>query len=486
MIKKPYILDYFTLVILALIGGISTYFLSLRGFDQYPIFILMILGLIILLFVKPLLQSKSFVFFMIYLLIASTFLNNAFLGINLGFFSLFPYRIALVFMTMLVLYKFIMDQSHKYLWEQIKVKNILYFLIFWLIYASVSLLWSLSVIEGIKYLSLLVMGLLFLFIIVFYMNKMDHLVGIHYIWMVMTVFLMVIGFYNHVTKIHLPSSTLYLGPEYKQHYPTAVFFNQNDFATYLSISVFFFISYVKNATNGFLKGVSFCLIFGILYLIYATDSRAALLGVFVGAAFYIYLLLPRLLKKISFWGALIGVIGVFIVFFERIYNKFFELFLASQEHHNFAEAMSSNMGRANLLKNSLNFILDTYGMGVGSGNAEVYMSSRPIYDTDNIVNIHFWFVEIFVNFGILIFLGYILLYAYFIWFLFRNYNRKMQSKDKLIIEALLGALVCFIVSSISPSSISNLFFHWVLISFVIATINYLKISKENKSLPLGY
>jgi len=485
MIKKPYLLDYFSLVILTLIGGISTYFLSLKGFDQYPIIILFNIGLVILLLAKPIFKSEFFVVLMIYLMIASTFLNNAFFKINLGFFSLFPYRIVLVLVTCIIVYKFIMDQSHKYLWEQIKVKNILLFFIFWLAYAAISLLWSVSVIEGIKYLSLLVMGILFLFIVVFYLNKIDRLVGFHYIWMIMTVFLMAIGYWNHITENHLPSSTLYLGPEYKQHYPTAVFFNQNDFATYLSISVFFFISFVKNSTNGFVKGISFTIIFALLYLLYATDSRAALLGVFVGIAFYIFILLPKLLKQISIWGALVGIVGVFVIFYDKIYNKFYELFLASQIHHNFAEPMSSNMGRANLLKNAFHFILDSFGMGIGAGNAEVYMSQRPIYDTDNIVNIHFWFAEIFVNFGILIFLGYILLYGYFIWFLFKTYNRKMGSKNKLIIEALLGSLVCFIVSSISPSSVSNLFFHWVLLSFVIATINYLKISKDNKSLPSG-
>lgn len=69
--------------------------------------------------------------------------------------------------------------------------------------------------------------------------KMERLMIVYAIWLVMTVFLMIIGFYNHITHHHLASSTLYSGPEYKQHYPTSVFFNQNDFATFLSISFFF-------------------------------------------------------------------------------------------------------------------------------------------------------------------------------------------------------------------------------------------------------
>ncbi|MCI4140360.1 hypothetical protein MMJ09_27820, partial [Bacillus vallismortis] len=76
----------------------------------------------------------------------------------------------------------------------------------------------------------------------------------------------------------LPSSTLYRGPEYKQHYPTSVFFNQNDVATFLSISFFFYITMVKNIKNGYIKAIGFVLSLCALYLIFATGSRASLLG----------------------------------------------------------------------------------------------------------------------------------------------------------------------------------------------------------------
>ncbi|MET1176391.1 hypothetical protein ABWU89_32780, partial [Paenibacillus amylolyticus] len=77
------------------------------------------------------------------------------------------------------------------------------------------------------YLFLLAMGMFFVFLVVMFFQKMDRILAFYYIWLVMTVFLMVIGFYNHFTLFHLQSSTLYNGPHYKQLYPTSVFFNQN-------------------------------------------------------------------------------------------------------------------------------------------------------------------------------------------------------------------------------------------------------------------
>lgn len=175
----------------------------------------------------------------IYILIACTFLNNAFFAIHLGFFSLFLYRLLLIAAGCLHVIGMVRNRTHIERWNGLQVKGILLFFAFWFIYGLVSLLWAKSVTAGIKYLALLAMGIFFIYLIVMYVQKMERLMIVYTIWLVMTLFLMIIGFYNHITHHHLPSSTLYSGPEYKQHYPTSVFFNQNDFATFLSISFFF-------------------------------------------------------------------------------------------------------------------------------------------------------------------------------------------------------------------------------------------------------
>ncbi|NPC94336.1 O-antigen ligase family protein [Bacillus sp. WMMC1349] len=436
----------------------------------------------VVLLLKPYLSYDKLKISVIYLLIAATFANNAFFTIKLGFFSLFPYRILLMIAAGLFLLELIKSNHHLEQWKQVHVKGILLFFSFWFCYGMISLLWVKSVTNGIKYLSLMGMGIFFVFLIVMYVQKMKRLLAFYYIWMVMTIFLMVLGFYNHFTLNHLPSSTLYEGPHYKQHYPTSVFFNQNDFATFLSISFFLYLAYFKNIKNVFLKVLGFLLALCSFYLIFLTGSRASLLGIMAGLALYVFLLLPRYLKK---WAITIGFAG-FIAFATlyagKISNIVYTLFLAPQATHDFSEPLPSNIARANLLKNAGHYLLDTYGFGVGAGNVSYYLEHQPLFDTDQVVEVHNWLIEIMANFGVIMMLSYLTMYIYLITMLFRFHQRKLERRYKLLLEGLITALVSFLVSSISPSSVSNLYFHWVFLALVIATVNTFKAERLEVSM----
>ncbi|MCO6705160.1 hypothetical protein KQH24_32880, partial [Streptomyces sp. CHB9.2] len=63
-------------------------------------------------------------------------------------------------------------------------------------------------------------------------------------------------------------------------------------------------------------------------------------------AIYVWLLMPRFLKKWSLITA--GGLGVICiaVFSAKIYSVFYDLFLASQVAHSFSEPLPSNIARA--------------------------------------------------------------------------------------------------------------------------------------------
>ena len=65
----------------------------------------------------------------IYLLIALTFLNNAFFSISVGFFSLFLYRIMLIAVFALLIWRMRDKGTYILQWQQIRVKGILGFLL---------------------------------------------------------------------------------------------------------------------------------------------------------------------------------------------------------------------------------------------------------------------------------------------------------------------------------------------------------------------
>ena len=113
-----------------------------------------------------------------YLLVMTTFLNQSVLNIHVGFFSLFLYRLVLIAAVTLFFVHVIKERNLPQIWNQVNVKGVLLFLLFWMAYGAVSLLWAKLVIEGIKSLILLGMGISFVFLAVFTFQENDQLVPV--------------------------------------------------------------------------------------------------------------------------------------------------------------------------------------------------------------------------------------------------------------------------------------------------------------------
>ncbi len=410
-----------------------------------------------------------------YLLVITTFLNQSVLNIHVGFFSLFLYRMVLIVAVILFFFHVQKEMNLLQFWHQVNVKEILLFLFFWMAYGAVSLLWAKSVLEGMKSLILLSMGISFVLLAVFTFRKMSQLFMFYGIWMFMTVILMVLGLINHFAHIQLPTSTLYGGPEYKLSYPTSVFFNQNDFATFLTISLFFYLSITKNSKQFYLRTACLFLAIICVYLIYMTDSRASLLGVMIGFIVYMFILLPRYLKRLAaIIGSAVMLMGT-IVFLAKLADL-----LSTSTFYSSHELLPSNVARLNLLRNTLHFSLESFGFGVGAGNIPFYLKNESIYATNQVVEVHNWLAEIMGNYGILILIGYITMFAYLFIRLYKLYKARSNRSQKGLLEACMMGLIGFAVSSISPSSISNLYFHWVLLGLVISTVSVFT-DKKNPS-----
>ncbi|MGG3571984.1 O-antigen ligase family protein [Bacillus gobiensis] len=477
MINRTYINQVFLGAAAIVIGLLLTYVFVSKNSSPYLLLIAGCAAIGFLVLVRQVVSLEQLFWLTLYLLIAATFLNNAIYSIDVGPFSLFPYRLLLVAALVLFIVNAWQNKGLHQSWDDVRVKGMLSFFLFWLGYGFISLLWTKSLTDGLKYLFLLGMGTAFICLIVMHFTKLERLVTFYSIWMVMTVLLMLIGFYNHFTMQHLPSSSLYSGPEYKQHYPTSVFFNQNDFATFLSITFFFYLSVCKNVKNGYVKGSAFILSLCSVVLIGYTGSRASLLGIALGLAVYVFIMLPRLLKK---WAVILSA-ACSILFVTLFYNKIagviYRLFIAPSNSAYSNEMLPSNEARANLLKNSFHYFLDSFGFGVGVGNVPYYLQNEPIFATNQVEQVHNWLVEILVNFGLVIFLGYVLLYAFLFIQLYQFYGKGLGRNEKMLIEGTLVALVSFLVSSISPSSVSNLFFHWVFLALAISIVNVMKKRK---------
>ncbi|MTT31856.1 hypothetical protein GMB86_07510 [Terrilactibacillus sp. BCM23-1] len=441
-------------------------------FEYFIIFMAVWLTVCLCILFKPFTNNGQFFRSVMYFLVMTTFLNQSALSIHVGFFSLFLYRIVLIAALMVFIVHLVSEKRLSHYWNQVQTKEILLFLLFWMIYGVISLLWAKSLLEGIKYLFLLGIGILFIFLASFTFTHVSRLLLFQKIWIIMSICLILIGFVNHFGHIQLPTSTLYGGPSYKLSYPTAVFFNQNDFATFLSIAIFFFITAAKASRN--VGSKTMLILFAILsvYLIHLTESRASLLGVILGCLVYLFIHLKARVKKITVM--VIGILALFSPFYMGgIFNKIQTLFTAYHQYPT-NQPLPSNVVRAHLLQNTFHYLIDSFGFGVGAGNIPVYLKERSIYDIDQVYEVHNWLAEIAGNFGIGILLGYITMYSYLFFTLYKLYKRQTNRQYKALLEAGMMGLVGFAVSSISPSSVSNLYFHWVFLAFTISTVSVFK------------
>ncbi|MCM3668140.1 O-antigen ligase family protein [Mesobacillus maritimus] len=396
---------------------------------------------------------------MVYVLVVTTFLNQSVIQLDIGFFSLFLYRIMLILAATVFLVHLVANRNLADYWEHVHVKGPLIFLLLWLSYGFASLVWAYSFVDAIKYLFLLGLGVVFVFLAVFTFTTMPRLYFFYAIWMGMTLLLLGIGLINHYLQFQLPTSSLYGASDHKLGYPTAVFFNQNDFATFLTISFFFYLAVARNGKQMWLKTICLVLSGLTFYIISLTESRAGVLAVVVGLLSYLFLLVPPIIKKIMLATGTIAVIGAAVLIVPSIIG-------------NEPIDASSNAVRLNLLKNTFHYVVNTYGFGVGAGNLPVYLEYQPVYETHSILEVHNWLAEIAGNFGILVLLGYVTMYGYLFSSLYRIYRNRTQ--HKALLEGLMITLIAFLVASISPSSVSNLYFHWVYLGFVLSAVSVFK------------
>jgi teichuronic acid biosynthesis protein TuaE len=393
---------------------------------------------------------------------------------------LFPFRILFPIMALVFLFLYFKDSIFS--WNRIHTKKVLVLLLFWIVYAFLSLLWVKSISQGIMDLIFLSMGIGIIFFMVFLTTRKKHFHYLYIIWISSFVVILGIGVINHVLKIHLPISRIYTANPIYSYIPTSVFVNENDFASFISLSVFFILSGILYFKNTIVRVAGIILILVSVYMLEVTSSRANILAVLIGLGFWFLLLTNTKLKiTLLFWSSL-GAGTFSILFFDKVealFNAVYQL-VSSLVVTSGSDETSTDI-RINLLKNSMIFLQNTFGFGVGTGNSDFYMKNFAEYSTGNIVNVHNWWIEILVNYGVVIFTLYCLFYLYLLKELYViNRNIPEQSHLKLFSIALLLAMVVFPLSSVSPSSQIALNYFWVLYGFVIAFINYYRVNEQEE------
>lgn len=414
------------------------------------------------------------------LTVVFAFIGTSFLTFSVGPFHLFPFRVALLILWILWFFKGI----ERLKLSIIKVKRSLNFLVLWFVYSVLSLTWAIDKVSALKHIIFLFMNISVIFFIVYYLRDWQQISKLLKLWMFIYVLLLPIGFWEVTTGNHLSNSGLLNvdeGYEYYKFAPTTVFGNQNDYATLIALTIPMFYTSLRY-TSVFFKRVFYIMIclLSVLMLTFTT-SRANYLGVFLGFSFwFIFLLrLKGKLRVVAVISLILGLIAIRLtaenIEYLRMIWEDFSVVLGTQNEDAGVEV------RTNLIKNGVYFMISSFGFGVGAGNIEYYMANYPKYFVGDITNVHNWWIEVLGNYGIWIFIAYMIYYISTILKLWKIYRMPITKSEKILCEALLCGLVAFSISSISSSSIMAFNPHWVYFGLTLAFINYSKIKYDRNT-----
>lgn len=398
--------------------------------------------------------------------------------IELGNFTLFPFRILILGSWFILLLSFFAGKAQTFK-NLLRIKRYIFYLIIWLIYAVFSFFWVKSTTDAIRNLSFLIMGSSVIFLTCYYSSAEKDLKTLYYIWVGAFYMMLLLGMWENITARHLSVSGYsaqriqfaksYIVEQVRRR-PTGVFNNPNDYATFIAISIPFVLALARYSRE---KIVRICAIVGITlggYLIIATGSRGNLVALLLELVFF-WLFIGKGFNKFK-WLFVVGILLILIIsVFPPVANLFFrnvEESISSLAYESPREGSSISI-RWNLAKNGMHFLYSTYGFGVGAGNLEYWMEHYPVYYTRHVLNIHNWWLEILTNYGVAIFVGFVLFYIGIIRGLWSAHCAEVGIV-KIVSEALLVSTVGFSVASISSSSVMAIVPIWSLFGFSLAVI----------------
>jgi len=407
---------------------------------------------------------------MFFLMVITGFLGSIFLPIPIGLVTVSPFR--LLFPLLWVLFCLHVFVNRGKVEIPKKVKWYLLFFGLWLVYGVLSVAWSQAKIDAFRQLVFLFIGISIVFFALQYVRTQRDVAIFFFVWLAVFFLFSAHGLYEHLTGIHLPMSKLFGDPrQWVRYTPTGFFHNQNDFATFLALGLPFAFSLFRYAKRNYVKALAMGAMLLALYLMVLTGSRANLLAITIGTGFILVCLTNirgklKVIITLVFLGLIVlQTSDVAQQMLLRAVEEISSLFAIASEREN------SISVRTNLIKNGIFFVLSTFGFGVGAGNAEHWIANYSIFSTGHIVNLHNWWMEVLVNYGALVFTGYVVMYLSLIKKIWRIWRASKERHNKMISEALLVSLVTFFLASTSSSSIMAFKPQWYLFAFAIAFLN---------------
>lgn len=276
--------------------------------------------------------------------------------------------------------------------------------------------------------------------------------------------------------IRLPTSALVGRSSDSAAFATSLFGNQNNFATYLSLTLPYFVCLPIVFRDIRLRAIGVVGATVTLTALLFTGSRSNLAATFlVLGGLVVALATDRRRRGRVVAGAAVAVLGAVLIIPslggggliplpERVVEKFSLSVLLEQRQR----GEGSGPVRASVTEEGFRLVTDSGGLGVGAGNAET--SVRALDNFTGIENLHNWWLEVLVNLGVVGFALFVALYLT----LLRGQLRAARRSDDPLVQwlGLAGglALVGFVVGALGPSSAIHFAPMWITLGLGMLTL----------------
>lgn len=265
-----------------------------------------------------------------------------------------------------------------------------------------------------------------------------------------------------------------------RRFGAASFFgNPNNFATYLSLSVPFFLVAPVIWKDARRRLLAYAGTGTALLLLLFTGSKSNLLAVgLVLVAFVVIVARDRRARARLLGAAVVAVIAVVVVvpsvqgsgvvpLPQQAVAKFDFALLQQQ-----IESGTGSGGTRNSLSNQgLGLLTDSRGLGVGAGNAEVRIREQ---DTQiRVTNLHNWWLEVLVDLGVVGLALFVGLWLMLVRGGLRAWSRGAGRATRWLGLASALALIGFVVGALGPSSAIHFGPMWITLGAAMAAMTLL-------------
>lgn len=286
---------------------------------------------------------------------------------------------------------------------------------YFMLYAFLSLLWSLDVEEGLKeFVYFIVHFSIYFEIVVFSFYAKRPLKSIALGWMIAVICTLGIATWEFSTNQHLPYSkyedVVFLheaGALISRQYAAATFVNFNTYTVFLCVGIPFIIYLLAPGEKGLLPIFT---VLGATVVILLNASRGGFLSIVMIAVAFILANSRNKIKMISLLLMIVGLVAVLVIYFTDI--LYFLSIRASDGN------LMESEGRMEIWRDAMKAFGNSYGFGVGIGSMKASMHTV----TNGILITHNLFIEILLQYGFIFFVVFVV-------YLYKNLLASIKSKD---------------------------------------------------------